>query len=189
MDSILVLIIRHRALRYVGDGPHGRAQGRLQVLVESGDESAAVAMRLHDDTRFLSVVQIGITSIGVLNGIIGESAFSAPLAHWLESSFRLANPAWPTSPPPSSLVVAITFSPHHLRRAGAQAHRADVSRVGGHAGRPPMEVAVHHRPPVCPFAGVLHRGRSLAAGLARCPARQVTGRKIAASLEEGWTPA
>jgi putative hemolysin len=34
-------------------------------------------------TKFLSTVQIGITSIGVLNGIVGEAAFSKPLADWL----------------------------------------------------------------------------------------------------------
>jgi putative hemolysin len=41
-------------------------------------------MDLHENpTKFLSTVQIGITSIGVLNGIVGEAAFSKPLAHWL----------------------------------------------------------------------------------------------------------
>ena len=90
MDSaLLVFLIILNALFAMSEMALTAARkARLQVLVESGDESAAVAMRLHDDpTRFLSVVQIGITSIGVLNGIIGESAFSAPLAHWLESSF------------------------------------------------------------------------------------------------------
>jgi putative hemolysin len=34
-------------------------------------------MDLHENpTKFLSTVQIGITSIGVLNGIVGEAAFS-----------------------------------------------------------------------------------------------------------------
>jgi putative hemolysin len=34
-------------------------------------------------TQFLSTVQIGITSIGVLNGIVGEAAFSEGLSLWL----------------------------------------------------------------------------------------------------------
>jgi putative hemolysin len=34
-------------------------------------------------TQFLSTVQIGITSIGVLNGIVGEAAFSEGLSVWL----------------------------------------------------------------------------------------------------------
>lgn len=56
-------------------------KSRLQRLVEDGDESAAVAMRLGEDpTQFLSTVQIGITAIGIMNGIVGESALAGPLA-------------------------------------------------------------------------------------------------------------
>lgn len=59
-------------------------KARLQVLVESGDAGARTAMDLHDNpTQFLSTVQIGITSIGILNGIVGEAAFAGPLAVWL----------------------------------------------------------------------------------------------------------
>ena len=43
--------------------------------------SAVVAMRLAEDpTQFLSTVQIGITVIGIMNGIVGESALAGPLA-------------------------------------------------------------------------------------------------------------
>src|SRR3990167_2089328 len=59
-------------------------KARLQVMAETGDSGAVAAMVLHDNpTQFLSTVQIGITSIGVLNGIVGEAAFSPPLADWL----------------------------------------------------------------------------------------------------------
>src|SRR5919107_6442841 len=65
-------------------------KARLQVMVEAGDSGARHAMDLHDDpTKFLSVVQIGITSISVLNGIVGEAAFSAQLAQWLQDTFPL----------------------------------------------------------------------------------------------------
>ena len=48
------------------------------------DPGAAAALRLMDQpTRFLSSIQIGITSIGVLNGIVGEAAFSVGLAQAL----------------------------------------------------------------------------------------------------------
>ena len=61
-------------------------RARLAKLAEEGDASAAVAVRLHDNpTRFLSTVQVGITSIGILNGIIGEAVLAAPLARWLQS--------------------------------------------------------------------------------------------------------
>ena len=61
-------------------------RARLARLAEDGDASAAVAIKLHDDpTRFLSTVQVGITSIGILNGIIGEAVLAGPLALWLQS--------------------------------------------------------------------------------------------------------
>ena len=56
-------------------------KARLQKLVDEGDSAAAAAIRLGEDpTRFLSTIQIGITSIGVLNGIVGEAALAEPLA-------------------------------------------------------------------------------------------------------------
>lgn len=65
---------------------------RLQKLVDEGDKSAAAAVKLGEDpTRFLSTIQIGITSIGVLNGIVGEAALAAPLALWL-TSLGVADP-------------------------------------------------------------------------------------------------
>src|SRR5512141_1149212 len=60
-------------------------KARLTAMAESGDHGAAAALRLMEQpTRFLSTVQVGITSIGILNGIIGEAAFSNELAHWLQ---------------------------------------------------------------------------------------------------------
>jgi putative hemolysin len=59
-------------------------RARLQKLVEQGDSAAAAAVKLGEDpTRFLSAIQIGITSISVLNGIVGEAALAGPLAAWL----------------------------------------------------------------------------------------------------------
>lgn len=60
-------------------------RARLAKLAEDGDGAAVVAMQLGEDpTRFLSTVQIGITSIGILNGIVGEAALAGPLAEWLQ---------------------------------------------------------------------------------------------------------
>ncbi len=56
-------------------------RSRLQRLAEDGDKAAATAIRLGDEpTQFLSTVQIGITAIGILNGIVGEAALAAPIA-------------------------------------------------------------------------------------------------------------
>lgn len=61
-------------------------KARLQKLIDEGDGAAAAAMKLGEDpNRFLSTIQIGITSIGVLNGIVGEAALAGPLALWLQS--------------------------------------------------------------------------------------------------------
>ncbi|MDZ4252385.1 MAG: hemolysin family protein [Sulfuritalea sp.] len=61
-------------------------RGRLARLAEDGDGAAAIAINLHDEpTRFLSTIQIGITSIGILNGIVGEAVLAAPLAIWLQA--------------------------------------------------------------------------------------------------------
>ena len=61
-------------------------KARLQKLIDEGDSGAAAAVKLGEDpTRFLSTIQIGITSIGVLNGIVGESVLAAPLSAWLSS--------------------------------------------------------------------------------------------------------
>ena len=56
-------------------------KARLAALEEAGDKGAQAALKLLDEpTQFLSTVQVGITSIGVLNGIVGEAAFSDNLA-------------------------------------------------------------------------------------------------------------
>ncbi len=60
-------------------------KARLAALQESGDKGAAAALQLMEQpTRFLSTVQVGITSIGMLNGIVGEAAFSDALARLLQ---------------------------------------------------------------------------------------------------------
>ena len=59
---------------------------RLATLAKGGDTLAIAAVKLGaEPTRFLSTVQIGITAIGLLNGIFSEAVFAEPLADWLES--------------------------------------------------------------------------------------------------------
>lgn len=78
---------------------------RLAQAVNEGTPGAAVALALHDEpTRFLSTVQIGITSIGILSGIYGESALAVPLAGWLQSMGIGQEPA---SVMATALVVAV----------------------------------------------------------------------------------
>ena len=50
---------------------------RLMAMAEADDAGARSALGLLErPTQFLSTVQVGITSIGMLNGIVGEAAFS-----------------------------------------------------------------------------------------------------------------
>ncbi|MFM6985803.1 MAG: hemolysin family protein [Hydrogenophaga sp.] len=59
-------------------------KARLAALAETGDRGAQTALHLLEHpTQFLSSVQVGITSIGMLNGIVGEAAFSGGVARWL----------------------------------------------------------------------------------------------------------
>lgn len=61
-------------------------RSRLQRLAAEGDKAADVALKLgQEPTRFLSTIQIGITSIGILNGIVGENALAEPFSLWLRS--------------------------------------------------------------------------------------------------------
>lgn len=60
---------------------------RLTALASQGDALAAAAVKLSKEpTRFLSTIQIGITMIGLLNGIVGEAAFAPQLSAWFQSA-------------------------------------------------------------------------------------------------------
>ena len=57
---------------------------RLQSLSDEGSSGARKALELYRfPARFLSTIQVGITSIGILSGAVGEKAISAPFAAWL----------------------------------------------------------------------------------------------------------
>lgn len=61
-------------------------KARLMKSAADGDKSASVALKLGEDpTKFLSTIQIGITSIGILSGIVGEAVLAAPFALWMQS--------------------------------------------------------------------------------------------------------
>ena len=61
-------------------------RSRLTTLAKRGDALAAAAVKLSGEpTRFLSTIQIGITSIGLLTGIFSEAVLAAPLSVWLQT--------------------------------------------------------------------------------------------------------
>ncbi|MEY2890654.1 MAG: hypothetical protein RJA98_562 [Pseudomonadota bacterium] len=160
-------------------------KARLQVMVEAGTSGAQAAMDLHENpTKFLSVVQIGITSIGVLNGIVGEAAFSAPVSHWLEASFNL-------TPKVSDVagtglvvlcitIVTIIFGELVPKRLG-QMYPENVARLVA----PPMEGLSLIARPLVKLLSFCTEGTLRLLGIKGGPARSVTEEEIAASLEEG----
>jgi len=86
MDALLILflILLNGAFAMSELALASSRKARLLALAESGDRGAQTALNLMDNpTQFLSSVQVGITSIGMLNGIVGEAAFSNTLARAL----------------------------------------------------------------------------------------------------------
>jgi putative hemolysin len=80
-------------------------KARLQRLVSEGDKSAAAALAMGENpNRFMSTIQIGITSIGILNGIVGEAAFAQPFSEWL---YRIGVPGAYASMLATALVVIV----------------------------------------------------------------------------------
>ncbi len=160
-------------------------KARLQVLVETGDDGAKVAMSLHDNpTKFLSVVQIGITSIGVLNGIVGDAAFSAPFAKWLHLTFDLHD-RMSEIVATAMVVVIITFLTIIFgelvpKRVG-QMYPESVARL---VARPMEWLSMAARPFVKLLTWSTDATLSLL-GIRGGPDRSVTEEEIAASLEEG----
>jgi putative hemolysin len=58
----------------------GSRRARLLQMVDAGSRGATRALQLAGDpTRFLSTVQVGITSIGILSGAVGEATIAGRL--------------------------------------------------------------------------------------------------------------
>jgi putative hemolysin len=184
--SLLVFLIALNGLFAMSEmALSASRKARLQVMVEAGEPGAQAAMDLHDNpTRFLSTVQIGITSIGVLNGIVGEAAFSEPLAQWLAQLPGLSGRAAAFTA--TGLVVAmitvltIIFGELVPKRVG-QMYPETVARL---AARPMNWLSMAARPLVALLSMSTHAVLHLM-GIRGGPSRAVTEEEIAASLEEG----
>ena len=66
-------------------------KSRLQKLADDGSPGAETALALASEpSGFLSTIQVGITTVGILSGAIGENALATPLAAWLSEFSFLA---------------------------------------------------------------------------------------------------
>jgi putative hemolysin len=159
-------------------------KARLAALAENGDKGAEAALRLMDQpTRFLSTVQVGITSIGILNGIIGEAAFSGDLAAWLRTH---GAPARASEYAATAMVVAvityvtIVFGELVPKRIG-QLYPENVSRFASRPMRWLSRAAA-------PFVKLLSASTGAVLKLLAIDTttpRGMTEEEIAHSLEEG----
>lgn len=159
-------------------------KARLQALAEAGDKGASAALGLMDrPTQFLSSVQVGITSIGMLNGIVGEAAFSNKLASVFEAwgwSGRSAEVSATAVVVVIITFVTIVFGELVPKRIGQLYPEAVARRVS----RPMNWVAQA----AGPFVTLLSVTTSAVLRLLRIDTnavQHVTEEEIAASLEQG----
>jgi len=158
---------------------------RLQTMAEAGDAGSKVALELLDNpTQFLSVVQVGITSIGMLNAIVGEAAFGAGLAAWLQGTLTISAKAAGVT----STVIVVTFITFITilfgelvpKRIG-QLYPESVARV---VARPMRWIAIIAKPFVR-LLSVCTQAMLVLLRVNTADNRAVTEEEISASLEEG----
>ena len=159
-------------------------RARLGALAEAGDKGAQAALELlSNPNQFLSTVQVGITSIGVLNGIVGEAAFSDGVAAWMVALGMADKPAALTAT--ALVVTVITFTTIIFgelvpKRIG-QLHPETMACW---VARPMLWLAQAAKP----FVKLLSGTTAATLKLLRIDtntARAVTEEEISASLEEG----
>ena len=160
-------------------------KARFQVMLEAGQPGVEAAMALHDNpTKFLSTVQIGITSIGIMNGIVGEAAFAEPLAVWLRAAFQV--PAGAAALSATGLVVVIItvltiiFGELVPKRIG-QLYPETVARLVA----TPMQWLSTAARPLVALLTICTVAVLRLFGIRGGENRSVTEEEIAASLEEG----
>ncbi|MES2946987.1 MAG: hemolysin family protein [Pseudomonadota bacterium] len=158
---------------------------RLQAMADEGDKGAQAALELlQNPTQFLSSVQVGITSIGMLNGIVGEAAFSDDLSQWLHATLPISARAADLSA--TGIVVTvitfitILFGELVPKRIG-QLYPETVARV---VSRPMNWVATGAKPFVRLLSVCTH-GMLKLLRIDTTDTRGVTEEEISASLEEG----
>lgn len=159
-------------------------KARLAAAADEGDGGARAALELMDrPTQFLSTVQVGITSIGMLNGIVGEAAFASGFSLWMQS---LGMPLTAANITATALVVTvityvtIVFGELVPKRIG-QLYPETVARL---TARPMLWMASATRP----FVRLLSFSTQAVLRLLRVDnsaQRLVTEEEIQASLEEG----
>ncbi|MDR0458070.1 MAG: hemolysin family protein [Burkholderiaceae bacterium] len=159
-------------------------KARLEAMREAGDRGAGAALALMEEpTHFLSTVQVGMTLVVLINGLVGEAAFRAPLAADLTALGLHAHAAGAAA---TVIVVAvitfvtIVFGELAPKRIG-QLFPETVARW---VAQPMTWMATLAKP----FVALLALSTQGVLKLLRVDAaheRTVTAAEISASLEEG----
>jgi putative hemolysin len=159
-------------------------KARLTATAEAGDKGSRAALDLLEKpTQFLSSVQVGITSIGMLNGIIGEAAFSGGLSTLIQTwgvSVRAADISATAVVVVVITYITIVFGELVPKRIG-QLYPETVARL---VARPMVWVAKGAGPFVTLLSFSTHTVLKLLR-VDNAASRAVTEEEITASLEEG----
>jgi putative hemolysin len=159
-------------------------RAKLTAMVAKGRTSAERALRATENpTEFLSAIQIGITSIGLLSGIVGEAVFAAPLSDVLQE-FGVDDTVAGISATIAVVVVvtyfAITIGELVPKRLGQTHPEIIASIVSG----PLMVIAALSRPFVLVLS-VTTNALLRAFGVKGHEPSAVTEDELAAILDEG----
>ena len=159
-------------------------KARLTAMAESGDKGARAALvLLENPTQFLSSVQVGITSIGMVNGILGEAAFSDGVSAWVQGfgvSIGAADVTATVVVVTVITFITIVFGELVPKRIG-QLYPELVAR---HVSRPMTYVASGAKPFVRLLSFSTHAVLKLLR-INNVAGRAMTEEEIVASLEEG----
>ena len=159
-------------------------KARLDAMAAADNHGAQAALQLMEHpTHFLSTVQVGITSIGLLNGIVGDAAFSPIVLRWLLLAGMPQKIAHISAT--GLVVTAITFTtlifgelvPKRIGQLYPELIAATVAR--------PMAWLARITRPFVQLLASTTQGILRLLPFDTSSARVVTEEEIAASLEEG----
>ncbi|HMN94552.1 MAG TPA: hemolysin family protein [Hydrogenophaga sp.] len=157
---------------------------RIEAMAQSGNKGAQAVLQLQDNpTQFFSTIQMGNTTIALLNGIVGENAFGSGLSHRFEALGL--GPTLSSALGTGVVVIGVTyvtivFGELVSKRIGQSAPEAIASWMA----RPVRLLAAGARP----FVWLLEASTNLVLRLLRIPPevpRDVTEAELQAHLAQG----
>lgn len=159
-------------------------KSRLMAIAAKGNSSAQVALKLAEDpTQFLSTVQIGITSISLLNGIYGESIFAEPFALWLQAFGVPVN--FSDNFATGLVVVVVTYLSIVMGElVPKRIAQLNAERIACYVAKPMQVLAIVTKPFVNLLSGST-RTLMRVLGFHQTNSHQVTEEDIHAILDEG----